>query len=112
MESILISLRKLLIADPEDDAFDTDLIIHINSAFVVLRQLGVGPSEGFLIEDDSATWIDFVQDNTKLEAIKTYIYFKVKLMFDPPSSSAAIESINRQINELEWRLNVTGETDL
>lgn len=110
MESILDSIKKLLGPAETYDHFDTDIIIHINTVFMILNQLGVGPSEGFTIEDDTAVWTDFIPDTTKVEAIKTYIYLKVKLVFDPPQSSAAIESMKTTINELEWRLNVAAET--
>lgn len=109
MESILISIKKLLGITEEYDQFDPDIIMHINSVFMILTQLGVGPAEGFFIEDDTAVWTDFIQDVKKLESVKTYIYLKVKLAFDPPLSSAVIESMNRLINELEWRLNVAAE---
>lgn len=110
MESILTSIKKLLGITEEYDQFDPDIIMHINSVFMILTQLGVGPAEGFSIEDDTAVWTDFIQDVKKLESVKTYIYLKVKLAFDPPLSSAVIESMNRLINELEWRLNVTAES--
>ena len=110
MESILTSIKKLLGITEEYDQFDPDIIMHINSVFMILTQLGVGPAEGFSIEDDTAVWTDFIQDVKKLESVKTYIYLKVKLAFDPPLSSAVIESMNRQINELEWRLNVAAES--
>ena len=110
MESILTSIKKLLGITEEYDQFDPDIIMHINSVFMILTQLGVGPAEGFSIEDDTAVWTDFIQDIKKLESVKTYIYLKVKLTFDPPLSSAVIESMNRLINELEWRLNVAAES--
>lgn len=110
MESILTSIKKLLGITEEYDQFDPDIIMHINSVFMILTQLGVGPPEGFSIEDDTAVWTDFIQDIKKLESVKTYIYLKVKLAFDPPLSSAVIESMNRLINELEWRLNVAAES--
>lgn len=108
MESILTSIKKLLGIDESYTHFDADIIMHINSALMVLTQLGVGPEEGFMIEDDTSTWISFISEENaaKIEAVKSYVYLKVKLLFDPPLSSAAIESINRQISELEWRLNV------
>lgn len=105
MESILTSIKKLLGITAEYTHFDTDLIVHINSVLMVLNQLGVGPEEGFFIEDESSSWIDFLGDNTKIELVKTYVYLKVKLLFDPPLSSAAIDSTNRLISEFEWRLN-------
>lgn len=106
MESILTSIKKLLGIEEEYIQFDDDIIMHINSVFLNLTQLGVGPVDGFFIEDDTATWDDFIGDDTQLQAVKTYMYLKVKLLFDPPLSSSVIESINRMISELEWRLNV------
>lgn len=108
MESILISIKKLLGIAEEYEHFDTDVIIHINTALMVLTQLGVGPSEGFRIEDKAATWNNFIPDSNvvQLEGVKTYIYQKVKLVFDPPQSSAAMEAMKQSIAELEWRLNV------
>ena len=110
MESILTSIKKLLGIAEEYEHFDADLIMHINSVFSILTQLGVGPSEGFMIEDATATWNDFIPDGLVLQAVKSYIYLKVKLLFDPPTSSAVIESANRMINEFEWRLNVAAES--
>ena len=106
MESILSSIKKLLGIHEEYTTFDQDIMIHINTAFVTLHQLGVGPSEGFMIEDASAVWDDFVMTEYSALAVKTYIYLKVKQAFDPPASSVLSESITRQIQELEWRLNV------
>lgn len=106
MDSILTSIKKLLGIAEEYKYFDADLIMHINSVFSILTQLGVGPSEGFSITDDSAVWNDFIQENSKIEMVKSYIHLKVKLLFDPPLSSAVIEAINRMISEFEWRLNV------
>lgn len=110
MESILTSIKKLLGITEEYDHFDSDLIMHINSVFTILTQLGVGPPEGFSIEGDDAEWYDFVNSKTNIEAVKTYVYMKVKLIFDPPSSSFVLESMNRTISELEWRLCVAAET--
>lgn len=109
MESILTSIKKLLGIDEMYTQFDDDIIMHINSVFLNLTQLGVGPSEGFLIEDDTATWDDFIGDSNQLQAVKSYVYLKVKLLFDPPLSSSVTESMNRMISELEWRLNVAVE---
>ena len=108
MESILTSIKKMLGIDEAYTHFDPDIIMHINSVLMILTQLGVGPEEGFVIEDDTSTWINFIPEANaaQLHAVKTYIYMKVKLMFDPPLSSAVIESMNRQIAEFEWRLNV------
>jgi hypothetical protein len=112
MESILTSIKKLLGITEEYTHFDEDLIMHINSVFMILTQLGVGPATGFAIEDDSATWEDYLPEATgmKLQAVKTYIYLRVRLLFDPPTSSAAMEALNRQISEYEWRLNVVAES--
>lgn len=111
MESILTSIKKLLGIAEENTDFDTDIIIHINSVFMTLTQLGVGPSEGFYIEDDSSTWQDFISDLKSLQAIKTYIYLKVRLVFDPSSIGAStLAAYERQIQELEWRLNTMVET--
>lgn len=110
MESILTSIKKLLGITAEYTHFDDDLIIHINSVFMILTQLGVGPSEGFVIEDDSAYWTDFITDPVKMQAVKSYVYLKVKLLFDPSLSSAVIEATNRMISEYEFRLNVEAES--
>ena len=110
MDSILQSIKKLLGIAAEYDAFDTDIMIHINSVFSILTQLGVGPKEGFYITGASEVWTDFMLANARLEMVRTYVYLKVRLLFDPPTSSAAIDSANRLISELEWRLNVAAET--
>lgn len=105
-ESILNSIKKLLGIAAEYTNFDTDIIIHINSVFMILNQLGIGPSEGFRIIDNTAVWNDYITEDDDLDAVKTYIYLKVKLLFDPPLNSAVIEANKQLINELEWRLNV------
>ena len=110
MDSILQSIKKLLGMDASYEAFDADIIIHINTAFAVLKQLGVGPPNGFSITDGSAVWSDYTTDGAFNAAVKTYIYLKVKLIFDPPSSGAAIETTKEVIKELEFRLNVDAET--
>lgn len=110
MDSILQSIKKLLGMDASYEAFDADIIMHINTAFAVLKQLGVGPPNGFSITDGSAVWSDYTTDDAFNEAVKTYIYLKVKLIFDPPSSGAAVETIKEVIKELEFRLNVDVET--
>ncbi len=113
MESILTSIKKLLLIPEDYDHFDADLIMHINSVLMGLTQMGVGPSEGFYIEDDSAVWADFIPDLNKLQAVKTYIYLKVRLIFDPASlGSATLSAYERQIQELEWRLNMAVESDI
>lgn len=105
-DSILISIKKLLGVSKDYTIFDSDIIMHINSVFMILSQLGVGPSSGFKIEDDSAIWSEYIDEDSDLEAVKTYIYLKVKLLFDPPLSSSVIEVMKQSIAELEWRLNV------
>lgn len=104
--SILTSIKKMLGITEDYTEFDEDIITHINSVFLNLTQLGVGPEEGFMIEDDTAVWEDFIDDSIQLQAVKTYMYLKVKLLFDPPLSSSVTESFTRMIAELEWRLNV------
>lgn len=110
MESILTSIKKLLGITEECKDFDDDIIIHINSVFMILNQIGVGPTEVFSIEDDGSVWEDFIQPTDNLQSVKTFIYLKVKLLFDPPLSGAVMESTNKLINELEWRLNVEAES--
>lgn len=105
-KSILTSIKKLLGLPEEYDVFDTDIIIHINSAFSTLNQLGVGPPEGFFIEDATEQWGMFLGDETQINSVKTYVYIKVRLLFDPPTTSFAIDSLKKQADELEWRLNV------
>jgi hypothetical protein len=109
MDSILISVKKVLGITEEYEHFDQDIIIHINSTLATLTQLGVGPENGFAIADSSASWSDFTTDLIQQQLVKSYIYLKVKLLFDPPQSSAVLESMNKQIAEFEWRLNVRAE---
>lgn len=106
MDSILISIKKLLGIAEDYEQFDVDIIMHINSVFAILTQLGVGPTEGFYIEDDGPEWSDYLEDNRLIETVRSYMYMKVRLMFDPPTSSAVMDSMNRMISELEWRINV------
>ena len=110
MESILTSIKKLLGITEEYTQFDVDIMMHINSAFSVLHQLGVGPDDGFRISGKDDTWDQFLQDQKKLELAKTYIYLKVKILFDPPLSSAVMDCINREISQYEWRLMITAES--
>lgn len=106
MESILTSIKKLLGIEDEYTHFDPDIIIGINSALSILTQIGVGPSTGFSISDKTSTWSNFISDLSKLELVKSYIHLKVRLLFDPPASSAVIDVINKQLTEFEWRLNI------
>ena len=110
MESILTSIKKLLGIAEDYTHFDADLIMHINSVFTILTQLGVGPKEGFRIEDEIATWNDFLQtDSVLFDSVKSYMHLKVKLLFDPPLSGTVMASYERMISEFEWRLNVTAD---
>ena len=104
-DSILDTIKKLLGPDQSYNYFDQDIIIHINTAIMNLTDIGVGPKEGFSIKSRQEVWSDFIADIKQFEAVKTYIYLKVKLIFDPPLSSSVIDIYNKQINELEWRLN-------
>ena len=105
MDSILTSIKKLLGISSDYTHFDGDIILQINSALSALTQLGVGPTEGFEITDATSTWSEFF-DDPRLNLAKTYVQIKVKLAFDPPTSSALIESYNRQLDELAWRLTI------
>ena len=105
--SILTSIKKLLGIAEEDTSFDQDIIMHINTVFAILSQLGVGPANGFSIEDDGAIWSDYLGNATNLELVKSYIYMKVRSMFDPPTSSILADAMNKNIGELEWRINTT-----
>lgn len=110
MESILTTIKKMLGIEEDYEQFDPDIIISINSVFSDLTQLGVGPSEGFFIEDKTSVWTDFIPEIGKIESIKSYMHLRVKLLFDPPSSSALIESMNKQIERFEWRINIAAES--
>lgn len=107
MESILTSIKKLLGIQAEYTHFDIDILIHINTAFATLNQIGIGPEFGFIIADDTATWDEYIT-SCNLNMVRTYIYLKVRLLFDPPSSGVLTDSINRMISELEWRLYLEG----
>lgn len=112
MDSILTSIKKLLGMTEDYTHFDADLIMHINSAFMILHQLGVGPSKRFAITGAYETWNEFMEEEESLDAVKTYIYQKVKLVFDPPTSSSVLASNERITSELEWRLNVAAESSV
>jgi hypothetical protein len=109
LESILTSIKKMLGIMERYTIFDADIIMHINSVFATLTQLGVGPSEGFSIEDDDSTWSDFIPEGSKLESVKSYMYLKVRMLFDPPLTSSVLESMNRMASEYEWRLQVAAD---
>lgn len=105
MDSILTSIKKLLNIDEDCTHFDTDVIFDINTVMFSLNQLGIGPTAGFVITSKDEVWTDLLGERKDLEAVKSYIFLKVKLLFDPPTTSFVIESIKNQITELEWRLN-------
>ena len=108
-ESILVYVKKLLGILSDYNQFDPDIIYGINSAFGVLNQLGVGPSNGFSISDDSTTWNEFVSDTTRLSLIKEYVCLKTRMLFDPPTSNVLADSINKTISEYEFRLNIASD---
>lgn len=108
-DSILTSIKKLLGIAEEYTHFDTDITMHINSVFFTLSQLGVGPTKGFSIKDAKNTWNEYLPDGELLNAVKTYVFLKVKIVFDPPTSSSVIEAYNKCIAEAEWRINVEAE---
>lgn len=109
MDSILSSVKKVLGLEEDYEAFDVDIIMHINSMLSVVNQLGVGPEEGFSIEDKEATWEQFLGTDPRKNDVKTYIYLRVRLLFDPPSTSHALAAVKEQYKELEWRINVERE---
>lgn len=106
MESILTSVKKMLGIAEDYEHFDPELIMHINSVINILNQLGVCPDEGYSISSKDDTWEDYIGSDKLIELVKTYIFLKVKLIFDPPASSAVAASYERQIAEYEWRINV------
>lgn len=107
--SILDTIKQMLGIEKECTAFDSELIVHINSVFMSLAQLGVGNSS-FYISGSSETWNNFFGSSYDYEAAKTYMYMKVRLAFDPPSNSFVVDSMERQCNEYEWRLYANAET--
>ena len=108
--SILLSIKKLVGSGSDNEDFDVDILMHINSVLSILHQLGVGPDNGFFVEDATATWTDFLGDDMAyINMVKSYVAAKVRLLFDPPVSSAVMESLNRICTEFEWRANVAAE---
>jgi hypothetical protein len=108
-QSILTSTKKILGIAEDYTVFDLDIITHINTAFSTLTQLGIGPVEGFMIEDDSEVWTDFIEDDLQFNAVKSYVWLRVRYLFDPPSTSYLITATEKQIQEFEWRLNAHRE---
>lgn len=112
MESILDNTKKLLGIDTTDESFDTDVITLINSTIFSLSQMGIGPINGFIVTSKDDVWTDWISTTTiNLEGVKTYLYLKVKIVFDPPSNSTVIESFNKNMQELEWRMMLAVETN-
>lgn len=111
-ESILDSTKKILGLEADYTPFDLDVITHINAAFSILNQLGVGPEEGFSIENNQAIWGDFTVPHNQMHLVKTYVYLKVRIVFDPPATSFLLETYNNHIKEYEWRLNSFHEGEI
>jgi hypothetical protein len=110
--SILTSTKKVLGIAEDYTVFDEDIIMHINTAFSTLTQLGVGPAAGFMIEDETAEWDEFIPvspEDHQYNAVKSYVFLKVQMLFDPPQTSYLIAAKEKQIQELEWRLNTHRE---
>jgi hypothetical protein len=111
-QSILISTKKILGLSEEYTAFDLDIITHINGALSVLSQIGLGPTNGFYVEDSSDLWTDFIPNSSILSLVKTYVFLKVRILFDPPATSFLITAMNEQIKEYEWRISSLRESAL
>lgn len=111
MDSILKSVKQALGIMPEYDVFDSTLMMHINSVFMILQQIGIGPEKGYQITSADDTWAGFIQDDPRKEMVKSYMALQVRLMFDPPTSSVTTEAIKRYIDELEWRMHFNAEGD-
>lgn len=109
-QSILNSVKKVVGLTEDDDSFDVDILMHINSVFSTLNQLGVGPEEGFEIEDDSVVWEDFLPDK-RYNFVKSYIYLRVRRMFDPPGTSFLGDSYKEQTDEYECRISILRESE-
>lgn len=110
-DSILNTIKKALNQPADYNAFDPEIIMHINSVFSTLNQLGLGPQEGFQIEDDTTLWSAFLNSDNRLNNVKSYMYLRVRLLFDPPGTSFAISAMEKQIEELTWRINAQREDE-
>lgn len=112
VDSIMNTIKKLLGIDIDDTSFDTDVIININSAIFGLSQMGIGPNNTFIVTSADQTWSDYIGSSlVNLESIKSYIYLKTKIIFDPPTSSTVVDAFNRSMQELEWRMMLAVETN-
>ena len=107
MESILGSIKQMLGISQDETNFDSELMLHINGALMIINQLGVGPSTGFIVFGKTQTWSEFLADRKDLELVKTAVYLRVRLMFDPPQNSFLVSSIQKQIEEFDWRITAT-----
>ena len=111
LNSVLNTIKKLLGLDAEDDSFDSDICIGINSAILTLSQLGLEGNEGFIVTDDTQEWSDYLNDNKLLPMVQQYIHLKTKMSFDPPQNSIVCENLKQIITELEWRIRMVSETN-
>lgn len=111
MESILDTIKKMLGIDAEDDSFDDDIIVILNSSILSLSQMGIGPSNGFVVTSVDDKWTDYITGTINLEGVKTYLYLKSKLIFDPPTTSNIVDAFNNTLKELEWRMMLAVETN-
>lgn len=109
LDSILNSTKKNLGIAEDYEVFDSDIIVYINNAFSTLNQLGIGPLEGFGIQSDEETWDDYLKAESRLNSVKTYVYLRVKVLFDPPGTSFVLTALQEQIKELEWRITAMRE---
>lgn len=105
-DSILHDTKQVLGLEFDDDSFDLDVTLHINSVFMTLSQIGVGPRGGYQITNADNKWGEFIGDDLNLNSVKSYVYLRLRLLFDPPTNSFLVESFQKQLNELEWRLSV------
>lgn len=110
MASILTTTKKVLGIDASYTAFDVDITMHINTVFSTLNQLGIGPENGFAIEDATPTWDAFLGNDPRMNSVKTYVYLRVRLLFDPPTTSYLIDAMKQQLQELEWRISALRES--
>jgi len=112
MESILDTIKQLLGIPIEDESFDTDIKVYINTITPNLAQMGIGPKNGFIVISKDQLWSEYVDSTIiNLEGVKQYIYLKVKLIFDPPTNSTTVQAINDSLKELEWRMMLAVETN-
>lgn len=102
---ILYTIKKMLGVSLEESPFDMEIMVGINSAIMVLNQIGIGPS-GFVVTGIEQTWSDLLEDFTDLEAVKSYIYIRTRLVFDPPTNSFLVNALQDQMKEYEWRLSI------